>query len=114
MVRKRRLTVSEKSETVAVFYGINPRSFEVDTVFVTRDGHMTKYGKGGFAHDHYNEHGNMHETEIKIVYGLTDLFNVRPELLNSELTKQQLENLRTRAEKMRSERDTAKQKKTAS
>jgi hypothetical protein len=51
-------------ETVAIFYGINPRTLEVESVYVTRDGHMTKhrtYNGEPTIHDHYSVHGNSHE-----------------------------------------------------
>jgi hypothetical protein len=53
--KRRRMTAREKGETVAIFYGINPRTLEVESVYVTRDGHMTKhrtYNGEPTIHDH--------------------------------------------------------------
>jgi hypothetical protein len=108
MARKRnRLTASQKAEIVSTFYGINPRTLDVESVSVTRDGHMTKWGKGGLMHTHYSAHGNPHKVEISIVYGLIDMFEVHPLFENQENVKQKLAALKQKGAQMRAEKEGA-------
>jgi hypothetical protein len=57
----------KSGEIVSVCYGINPRSQQVDTVWVKRDG---SYSIG--AHDYSNQHGNPIEAELSLYHGMTD------------------------------------------
>jgi hypothetical protein len=102
-----RLTKRQQDETVSVFYGLNPRTLEVDTVYVTRGGDLTKWTKAGNTHTHHNSHHpNDPRTEIIIVYELTDLIETSPELTNDKHTKLQLAELEAKAAFLRTQRGT--------
>jgi hypothetical protein len=105
LARRGRTTNQAKNETVAIYHGINPRTFEVETVYVTRDGHMTKYGKDLDAYTHYSAHGNLHEVEIRIVFELRDMFWVHPQFSNEASTRERLEELKAKATQMRAEKE---------
>jgi len=75
----RKATKAYKNEVWEVFYGINPKTFEVESVSKSRGGVLTRWGKEG-VHTHPILTGRQARNEVVIVYGLTDIFVSRPPL----------------------------------
>jgi hypothetical protein len=101
VARRGRTTKQAKNETVVVYHGINPRTCQVESVYVTRDGHMTRYRRGLEAYTHYNAHGNSYEVEIGIVFGLHDMFWTKPQFSNDACSRERLDELEARAAQLR-------------
>jgi hypothetical protein len=96
-----RRTKRENEETVEIFYGINPRTFEVDSVFLTRGGTLRKHGRDLATATHHILHGRDARTEIIIVWHLTDLVSFAPAMSGGEFAKEQLAELRLKADEMK-------------
>jgi len=109
MVRKRR---QNQEEIVETFFGINPETFEVESVSRTRGGTLSRWGKGGSYYTHHIEHGRAAQSEVGIVFGLTDIFSVPEILINSEDIKKRVQELEAKAaEKKRQAEEAAAKKK---
>jgi hypothetical protein len=100
-----RLTRKQEEETVSTFYGINPKTFRVESVSLTRGGKLRKWGPDATFATHHLAHGRQAITEIIIVWGLTDLIEIYPRLEDSESTRKKLEELRAIAEAKRAEHE---------
>lgn len=108
MGKWKRLTVRQKAETIAVYYGIDPNKFEVVTIYGSRDGHLERYNRQGGSYRHYNSHHpSKLEAEISIVWGLMDIFVTTPPYAGSEHVKERVKELQAKADKMRAEKEAA-------
>jgi hypothetical protein len=92
-----RLTRTQKEEIVSTFYGINPKTCKVESVSVTRGGKLQDMN----LYSHALLPGRQPRTEIRLVYGLADLFEVYPHFQDTEYMNQKVEELKTKAAEMR-------------
>jgi hypothetical protein len=93
-----RLTRAQREEIVSTFYGINSDTCEVETVAVTRGGKLLRHTDLSSC---ILTPGRQVRTEIRLMYGLTDLIEVHPQFQDTEHVKQQLDELKTKAAQMR-------------
>lgn len=93
-----RLTKREKDATIETFYGINPKTFEVESVHLTKGGHLIKYGRDLQSYSHYIEHNRDPRSEVRIVFGLTDIISFRTGMSDAEHIKGKIAELRAKAE----------------
>jgi hypothetical protein len=94
------------SKPVAIYFGINPRSFNVDTVWVNSDGSMNWSGAGELSVSHFNQHRIPYAAEIALKFGLQDLVQILPHQLQDQNTEDLRRGLREKAILLRRERDT--------
>jgi len=106
--RTKKLTSRQKQEIISTFYGINPRTLQVDSVSVTREGRLSRRGIGVTFHTHLIHQGETPRSEIGIVYELDHLIEIPTLLCNDDSSKRRLDELRARAAAMRSEREAEK------
>jgi hypothetical protein len=99
-----RLTKKEQEQIESVFYGIDPETFEVSSVSVTRGGILRRWHKSGTCHTHTIGPGRQARTEIVVLYGLTDLFEVFPQYENADNTKNKIEELKVKIAAMRAKK----------
>jgi len=103
-----RRTRRELEQRIEFFYGINPQTFEIESVSLTRGGMLHKMGKN-LSHESHAVIGHRSpKTEIIIVWGLLDLFSVPASLDNGEFAKAQLEDLKQKAVERKQASETAK------
>ncbi len=93
-------TKAYKTETVQLYWGINPRTHSVEQVSLSRDGFIRR---GGSAHLIHPSNKTRPESEIRLVFELTDLFGVPPFLWNDESTKRRVEELTAKATAQKAE-----------
>jgi len=103
-----RLTNEQKQAIVLTFYGINPRTLQVDSVSMTRDRKLTRYGIGVPTRTQIIPDGVTPKSEVVTVFELSDIVEVAAHLSNEEFFKRQIEGLEARAKVMRAERDASK------
>src|SRR5262249_8839393 len=96
-------TRAYKDETVAVYYGINAKTFQVERVSRTRGGMISKSGAGGLYHSTSIHPSNARspEREVRLVYGLTEVIETAPQFESSEGFKASIEALKKKAEDLR-------------
>ena len=92
-------TRRESEEIIETLYGINPKTFEVETVSLNRSGELRKRGKGG--EPHHVARGRDPKSEVRTAFGLTNVFSVPEALVDQESTKRRVEGLRERAAEMK-------------
>ncbi len=88
-------------ELVQEFYGINPKTFKVDNVAITRSGKLSRWTDRGYK-IHQLQESDL-QAEIFALIGLVELVNLDPKTPNhrrhkvlAELTKIALEMLENR------------------
>jgi hypothetical protein len=96
-----RLTRQKGEEIIETLYGINPNTFEVETVFLNRGGELRKAGKDVELRAHYVAPGRDPKSEVRITLGLTNVFSVPQALVDQESTKRRVEELRKTAAEMK-------------
>jgi hypothetical protein len=96
-----RLTRPGGEEIIETLYGINPKTFEVETVSLNRGGELRKSGKDVEPRTHYVAHARDPKSEVRIAFGLTNVFSVPQALVEQESTKRRVEELRKKAAEMR-------------
>jgi hypothetical protein len=89
-------------ETIATFYGINPRTFEVERVSLTRGRTLKKWTNAKEFMTHPIPPGRRPKAEIVTAWGLTELIEVLPHESYSEGTKRKVDELRAKAGELRS------------
>jgi hypothetical protein len=94
-------TQQSREEITELFYGINPTTFEIESVSKTRGGMLTRSAKDGLIISHPMTRGGDTQNEIALVFGLMDVFSVPAKLWNSERRVRQVEELRAKAAKLR-------------
>lgn len=98
-----RKTRRQQEEIINEIYGINSKTFEVESISVTRGGTMTRYGKDGGFYTHHIEHGRPARGEAGIVFGLVELVDVHPLYAGAEQRKIITERLKVKAAEMKAE-----------
>ena len=96
-----RLTKGKGEEIFETLYGINPNTFEVETVSLSRGGELRKSGKDVELRTHCVAPGRDPKSEVRITFGLTNVFSVPQALVDQESTKRRVEELRKRAAEMK-------------
>ena len=96
-----RLTRRGGEEIIETLYGINPKTFEVETVSLHRGGELRKLGKDVEPRTHHVAHARDPKSEVRISFGLTNVFSVPQALVDQESTKKRVEELRKRAAEMK-------------
>lgn len=86
-------TKAYKQEIVEVFYGINPRTKRVERVSRTRDGTLSKMGADATFVTHHIMPDRKAETEIVVVFHLTDVFGFPAGMEDAEFVKQKRKEL---------------------
>ena len=91
-------------ELVQEFYGINPRTFKVDSVAITRSGKLSQWTDRGYRF--HQLQGSDVLAEILALTGLIELVDLHPKTPNlkrhkilADLTKKVLNMLENRGEK---------------
>jgi hypothetical protein len=67
------LSASDRDETIYLYFGINPKTRKVETVSQSRGGRLSHWGDEGVLSTHAIMPGRRAETEITIVWGLTNV-----------------------------------------
>jgi hypothetical protein len=98
-----RRTRQQNEETVTVYYGIDPKTFEVARVPLTRGGTLSRMGKEAMQEFHQVTRGRNPQSEVVIVFGLTDIVSVPIQLEESAGTEQRITELRAKAAEMKRE-----------
>jgi hypothetical protein len=96
-----RLTKHQKGEIVREFHGIVPKTFDVETVSLTRGGVLSKFSRDGNYHQHPVTGGRIPRNEVVIVYGLTDIIETTPQFSDAEYIKRKLAELQEKADAMK-------------
>jgi hypothetical protein len=96
-----RLTRQKGEEIIETLYGINPNTFEVETVSLNRGRELRKSGKDVELRTHYVAPGRDPKSEVRITFGLTNVFSVPQALVDQESTKKRVEELRKKAAEMK-------------
>jgi hypothetical protein len=81
-----RLTKRKGKEIIETLYGINPNTFEVETVSLNRGGELRKTGKDVELRTHYVAPGRDPKSEVRITFGLTNVFSVPQALVDQRLS----------------------------
>jgi hypothetical protein len=84
----KRGTKAYEQEIISVFYGINPKRRRVESVSQQRNGVLSKMNDDSVLVTHHVSPGRKAETEIDIVWGLTDIFSTPAHSWNSDYVKQ--------------------------
>ena len=100
-----RKTRQQQEEIVETFYGINPKTFKVESVSRTRGGTLTKWNEDAVPYSHHIEHGRDPKSEVLIVFGLIDIFGVPEFLVSSESTKMRINELKEKAGEMKRQKE---------
>ena len=99
-----RLTSRQKEEITSTFYGIDHDTCQVDRVSVTRGRVLTRQGQGLREYRHPIPTDETPESEIRIVFQLTDMIQVPTLPWVAKLYKGRIAELEAEAERMRAER----------
>jgi hypothetical protein len=78
-----RLTKREEREYITTFCGINPSTFEVETIYEERGGMLRRSGGG----EHYPLKGRRAEHEIAVVWHLIEITSYPTWASNEEWVK---------------------------
>ena len=92
-------TKADRQEYIEVFWGINPRTKSVESVHRQRDGLLSKMSSDGTIRSHPVLPGRMAQSEIVIVFGLTDVFGVSVAMAESASVKQRVADLEAKVAK---------------
>ena len=96
-----RLRKRKGEEIIETLYGINPNTFEVETVSLNRGGELRKTCEDVELRTHYVATGRDPKSEVRITFGLTNVFSVPEALVDQESTKRRVEELRKKAAEMK-------------
>lgn len=91
----------KQDEIVTEYLGINPTTFEVEGVSEWRSGKLTKSRRDGMSQTSHVGPGRNVESEIGIVYGLTDIISYPVWMWDSASVKQQRQELQAKADAMK-------------
>lgn len=96
-------TKRQDSEYMTVYYGINPKTFVVETVWRQRDGTLVKSAASGVGGQHYPSKGRSAEHEIFVVWHLTDIISTPANLIDAEFAKESRKQIEEKAAAMKIE-----------
>jgi hypothetical protein len=97
-----RLTKRQAQEHLYVYYGINPKTFKVETAYQTRGG-VLELWRNDVRLTAPLGMGRMAESECVIVFGLTDVRWLPANADGSESSQRIREELRKKAAEMQAE-----------
>ena len=97
MARKKR----NDNEYVTAFYGIHVDTHEVASAWLTRGGTLHYTSPKGIPSSHYIMPGRSAESELLIVYGLSDLIQFPVGSMESEMVKKMIAELKAKAAERR-------------
>jgi len=98
-----RRTKQSDDEIVEEFYGINSSTFEVEQVWLTRGGMLSKFTKDGVLFQHAIAPGRQARAEVIIVFNLIEIFNVHPQIENQDDTNRRIGELKVKAAQMKAD-----------
>jgi hypothetical protein len=96
-----RRTAQSDGEYIWAFYGINRKTFEVESVWQTRGGMLSYSNRNGHSYSHHIAKGRDAKSEVIIVFELTDIFEVPIALVGTEHTKLRIKELEDKASAMK-------------
>lgn len=96
-----RRTKRQNSEYVTVYYGINPKTFTVESIWQQRDGTLVKSAASGIGGQHYPLKGRSAEHEILVVWHLTDIVSTPVNFIDAEFAKESRRKLEEKAAAMK-------------
>ncbi len=96
-----RRTRKQDREYATVHYGINPKTFAVETVWQQSDGTLVKSAVTGVGGTHYPLPGRSAEHEILVVWHLTDIMSAPANLMDAEVAKENRRKLEEKAAAMK-------------
>lgn len=87
-----------------IFYGINPTTFEVESVSRTRGGELHKWAKNGqlVTHAIHPSNRNDPRTEVIVVWHLTDVISFPAYMYDADAKKAAVAELERKAAEKRS------------
>lgn len=94
-----------KDEIVSFHTGINRDTKRIETVSETRGGRLTKMRPDGSIFTYQVAAGRSAKSEVIIVFGLIDAFDVSAGMMDSNFYKQKHQELKTKLEAMRMEEE---------
>lgn len=95
-----RPTQGESEEIIETFYGINPVTFRIEGVSLNRDGILSRWGRDtDLKRHHIGDHDP--KAEVRIIFGLIEVFSVQQAYVDDESTRKCIEELRKRAAEMK-------------
>lgn len=103
-----RLTKHEQGIIVETFYGIDPETFEVERISLTRGGVLRKSGKDGGAYEHLIEHNRSPQEEVIVVWNLREVVGLREGVFTPDQVKETVERLKVKAAAMKAEAEAKK------
>jgi hypothetical protein len=95
-----RMTKREEAEFVRVYYGIHTPTGTVRDVWLQRNGKLVMTGKDLTTTTAFVGPGRSAESELVVVFNLSDVFSASIGQVDSEGTKRQLDELRAKAAAM--------------
>lgn len=96
-----RMTRRQEAEIVSTYYGINPTTFRVEGIGLTKTGTLVKFTEEGIAGTHQVMQGRSAKAEVHVVWGLTDVIEIPTILAGSTSARVVIEELESRAANMR-------------
>lgn len=97
MIGPKRGTAAWKRLTKTVYYGIDPKTFEVKRISLTNDNLLHYYGEHG-SYDHAVLRGRMPRNEVAIVWHLSDIIEVPAGFEDDDFEKRKVQDLRAKAD----------------
>jgi hypothetical protein len=97
-----RPTKAQQNETVWAYYGINLRTFELETVYERRDGRLVNHDAQ--PPHHYPLPGRTAENEILIVWHVGHLISFAPRDMQSEWVQAEIKALKAKADQMKADK----------
>lgn len=97
-----RRTKKQDGESVGAYYGINPTTYEVQRVWLTRGGTLSRFNKGGSITSHETA-GRRPDTEVGVVFGLWETEYVTQGMFNTDAEKKIVADLEKKATAMKAE-----------
>lgn len=106
-----RRTKRQNEEIVERFYGIDPKTFEVARISLTRSGTLTRRWDDGRVYPHHIMRGRDARSEVIVVFGLTNIFSVLVQYDSAESTQDRIKELEEKAAEMKQQAQQAASKK---
>jgi hypothetical protein len=96
-------TRPDPHEYITNYYGINPKTFEVESVSETRGGLLSKWSKDGDLKTHQINHGRRGRSEVHVAWGLLEIKEAATQFDTNENTKRITDELERKAATMKAE-----------
>jgi len=95
------LTKRQQDQIFSTFYGINRKTFEIESVYLTQGGTLTSWGRDGSLTTLPVSYGRRARDEVVIAFELTEIFETYAELESAENTKLRVAALQQKADAMK-------------